>query len=236
MESDDILRRYTSLPVAIDMLVRKCATLLPYRHWVDENDRRALELYQNNLHYGFVGAMCLTQAAETFHHWQVFASGDAGVCVVFDRLTLERHFADRMHFKARPVQYMQMREIETIDAADLHDLPFLKRYGFRDEREFRILGYTVEQRPSLSFEIIPGLIRRIVFSPFTHPSLVDSARIALRAIPGWSGLTVHHSKLINNETWQAALSGFVSRHGTVYGEWIEIEFEEEVPDDTKPSD
>lgn len=230
MERNDVLRRYTGLPALIDILVRRRLTLLSFRHWVDSNDRRALQLYQDALHYRFVGAMCLTQAPETFHHWHIFAGGDAGVCVVFDRRRLDALFSARPHFIAAPVQYVQLNEIERVDAADIHRLPFLKRYGFRDEREFRLLGYAVEAVPSMSVEIEPAIIRRVILSPFAHPSLVESTRIALRAIPGWFDLDVRHSSLTDNQSWQTALSGFVDRHGIVYGDWVstEIEFNDPV--------
>lgn len=207
----------------IDILVRRQITLLSYRSWVDSNDRRALQLYQQALHYGFVGAMCLTRSGETFHHWQIFAPGDSGVCIVFDRRKLEEAFRDRPHFIAAPVDYVQLSDVDRIDAQDIHRLPFLKRYGFRDEREFRLLGYTVEERPTLAAPIEPELIRHVVLSPFAHPNLVESTRAALRDITGWPHLDVRHSRLTDNQTWQAALAEYVSRHGTIYGPWMPLE-------------
>ncbi|MBC7986118.1 MAG: DUF2971 domain-containing protein [Sphingomonadaceae bacterium] len=223
MESSDILRRYTSLPVLIDMLVRNAATLLSYQHWIDDNDRRALQLYQDTLRYGFVGAMCLTQSAETFHHWSIFAPGDAGVCIVFDRKALTEHFRDRPHFMTRSVEYVLLDRIGAVNAEDIHLLPFLKRYGFRDEREFRIVGFAPDEAAAMGFEVRPALIRRVVFSPFVHPNLVNSARIALHAIPGWQGLEIGRSNLTNNETWQGALVEMVDRHGVIYGPWLPVE-------------
>jgi len=223
MESDEILRRYTSLPALIDILVRRQITLLSYRSWLDSNDRRALQLYQEALHYGFVGAMCLTRAGETFHHWQIFAPGDAGVCIVFDRRRFEATFLERPHFLAGPVDYVQLGEIADVDARDIHRLPFLKRYGFRDEREFRLLGYTVEERQALSAKIDTDLIRHVVLSPFAHPNLVESSRAALRSITAWEHLDVRHSRLTDNQTWQSALAAYVDRHGTIYGPWMPLD-------------
>lgn len=222
MESDAILRRYTSLPVLIDMLVRNRLTIIGYDHWIDANDRRALELYKGKLRYGFVGAMCLTMAPETFHHWQIFAQGESGVCVVLDRPALERRLAGRPNFIAGAVEYVQLNAIDAIDAADIHRLPFLKRYGFRDEREYRLLGFAPDVGDSLSVELTPDLIRRVTFSPATHPRIVDSLRTALRALPGWSGLRVGRSSLTANDTWLEALGRIVDRHGVVYGDWLPI--------------
>ena len=72
-QSSKPLRRYTSLPVLLDTLLNRRLTLVSYSTWKDANDRRSMEVYQETMHYAFVGAICLTEAPETFHHWQVFA-------------------------------------------------------------------------------------------------------------------------------------------------------------------
>jgi hypothetical protein len=87
------------------------------------------------------------------------------------------------------------------------------------------VGYSVEQRPCLEADMPPGLIKRVVISPFVHPALVQSAKVALRSLDGWRQLTVRHSRLTNNQTWQKALSAFPARHGTFYGPWIETELD-----------
>lgn len=232
MESDDVLRRYTSLPALIDVLVRQQITLLSYRNWVDGNDRRALQIYQETLNYGFVGAMCLTQAAETFHHWQIFAPGDAGACIVFDRRRFESAVVGKAHLLAGPVEYVQLNQVGALDAEDIHRLPFIKRYGFRDEREYRLLGYSVEERAALPLPITRDMIRYVVMSPFAHANLVASTTAALRGLPGWEELSVRHSSLTDNQTWQAALGSYVSRHGTIYGPWISTEIAFEPDGDT----
>lgn len=231
MESDAILRRYTTLPILIDMLVREQMTMIGYNHWVDANDRRALELYQQALHYGFVGALCLTMAPETFHHWQIFAQGESGVCVVFDRARLEAQLAGRSNFIARPVRYVQLTDIASVDASDIHLLPFLKRFGFRDEREYRLLGFAPDECASMSIPLAPSLIQRVTFSPFTHPSVVASLKTALRSLPVWRDLQVGRSMLTSNETWQEALGSVVERHGCVYGPWMPFDAEMVLGDD-----
>lgn len=221
MENSRDLRRYTSLPSLLDTLVTRKITLGGYAHWVDANDRRALRLYQETLHYGFVGAMCLTRAAETFHHWEIFAGGPSGVCLVFNRDAFEQAFAGQMHFMAKPMEYTQLTQIGTIAADDIHRLPFLKREGFRDEREFRLLGHAVEPRTSLSAPLRREMVSRIIISPFVHKAFFESLKAVLTGLDGWADLPVVRSDLTDNITWQEALTDFVARHGVVYGEWVE---------------
>jgi hypothetical protein len=170
-------------------------------------------------------------APETFHHWQIFAQGESGVCVVFDRVRLEAHLAGRSHFIPRKVEYVQLSEIGSVDATDIHRLPFLKRFGFRDEREYRLLGFAPEKRDLMSIPLTPDLIQRVTFSPATHPNIVASLKVLLRSLPVWRDLRIGRSNLTSNETWQDALRSVVERHGCVYGEWMPIDAETILGDD-----
>ena len=102
-------------------------------------------------------------------------------------------------------------------------LPLIKRFVFRDEREYRVVGLVPEVRSLLSIPLTPDLVQRVTFSPFTHPNIVASLKIALRALPAWQNLRVDRSHLTANETWQEALGSLVDRHGCIYGPWEPID-------------
>lgn len=65
-----ILNRYTSLPVALDILSEKHITLLTPDLWEDRNDAYYLERYREKLGFSCVLAICFSQRGETFHHWR----------------------------------------------------------------------------------------------------------------------------------------------------------------------
>lgn len=230
------LRRYTDISILIDMLVNKRVAVIGYGSWIDANDRRSMSVWQSTLNYGFVGALCLTEASETFHHWQTFASGQSGVCVVFDKTKLvemfKRHglFGSDGHFLTGPMEYVSMRDIGNIDASDIHKLPFLKRIGFRDEREFRVVGYLVEN--GISAMYVPlnfDAIREVIFSPFMHPAIAKSCKAAIRSIRGNYNFKIYQSRLTDNHTWQKAIVDYPKRHGIIYGKWQDpqvFEFED----------
>jgi len=224
------LRRFTSLTVALDMLVERRVTLVDYAKWPDVNDRVGMNIYKSTLHYGFLGAMCLTMAKETFHHWQVFAGDTAGVCVFFRRKPFIAMFDGNPNVIHGPVEYVELPRINRIDATDIHRLPFLKRRGFIDEAEYRIIGFSPNEEPAISVQLDPLAVSKITFSPFVHPSLVESARKVINGLPGWKELRVRHSKLTDSQTWQRAIAGYPSRHGTRYGPWINVE-EDDPKDD-----
>lgn len=215
------LRRYTSLNVALDMLVNDRITLAGYAPWIDVNDRRGMALYQEALHYKFVGAACLSMAKETFHHWSVFAGGSSGVCIHFDVRVLLSLFQDSPYFLTGPVQYQLLDDMRAIDASDIHALPFLKRKGFVAEEEFRIVGVSVEQTEAIHIPLPRTAITRLTLSPFLHPSLVTSTVNVIHKIEGWDQLPVVHSRLTDSHTWERRLASFVRRHGVIYGDWID---------------
>src|SRR5438046_2646856 len=82
------LKRFTSLPILLDMLVKKHLTLLNPRTWEDRNDSFYLEQYRNKKNLKSILALCFASCPETFHHWKVFSSGSCGVCVEFDKNVL----------------------------------------------------------------------------------------------------------------------------------------------------
>ena len=216
------LRRFTSLTVALDMLVERRVTLVDYAKWPDVNDRIGMKVYKDTLHYGFLGAMCLTMAKETFHHWQVFAGDSAGVCVFFRRNPFIAMFDGNPNVIHGPAEYVELPRIASVDASDIHLLPFLKRRGFIDELEYRIIGFSPDEEPAIHVALDPRAVSKITFSPFVHPALVASAKKVITGLAGWEDLRVRHSRLTDSQTWQRAIANYPNRHGTVYGPWIDI--------------
>jgi hypothetical protein len=212
------LRRFTSLTVALDMLVRKRLTLIDYSKWVDVNDRVGMEAYKETRELGFLGAMCLTMAKESFHHWQVFAGDTAGACVFFDPERFTGIFANRPDIICGPVQYVELPRIASVDATDIHRLPFLKRQGFIDEAEFRVIAFSEDEVPVIHVPLDPRAIRKITFSPFVHPELMRSARKVINGLKEWEDLEVRHSRLTDSQAWQRAIAAFPDRHSALQGD------------------
>jgi len=206
------LRRYTSLPVVIDMLLNERITLVSPSSWVDSNDRKAMAVYRAHLRHGFLGAVCLTEAPETFHHWQVFAGGPAGMCVHFDKARFCAMFEERANCVAGSVDYVRIADISTVDASDIHHLPFIKRAGFRDEKEFRAIGFGEEGDEVLHIPLDRQAVIRITFSPMIPSALVEGTRRVIRQIPGWEKLRIVQSRLTNSQAWQRALEKYPTRH------------------------
>jgi hypothetical protein len=198
------LRRYTNLASAIHMLDRKVITLLSPALWDDRNDAYFLNLYKERKAAKSVLALCFAETFETYHHWRVFASGLDGVCIEFDRDKLLSSFKRDDRISSRSVEYRQIPEIRRNPPLD-DELPFLKRFPYQDEMEFRIIySDTSEAMEAKSYPIKLRCIARITLSPWMPAPLVDSVKRALHIIDGCSRLKVYRSTLIENEKWKKA--------------------------------
>jgi hypothetical protein len=197
------LRRYTDLPALLHMLAAKHLTLLDPKTWDDRNDSFFMSLYKERKELKTVLALCFSQTAETYHHWRVFSNGPAGVCIVFDREVLLDSIQKVAGVTTGSIRYLTLNEAKASNMK-IDRLPFVKRYGFKPENEFRIV-YVSSSDELLSFGVpIPTTcIRSVSLSPWMHSSLSTSTAAAIRAIDGYEKLRVSRSTLISNEQWKS---------------------------------
>lgn len=202
--AEAILRRYTDLPALLDVLYRRRITLLDPSRWDDRNDSYYLELYAAQQKYRTVLALCFTRTMETYHHWKIFANGASGVSIIFNKARLIKA-AERAGVEHGPVEYRKLEQIKRT-LPEKSKLPYLKRWAFQHECEYRLL-YTRSgpglKRYSFDVPIPENTIQRVVLSPWMHASVAPQVIRAIKAVPGFKGLKVDHSSLINNDSWKA---------------------------------
>lgn len=185
------------------MLSMKQITLLDPKTWDDRNDSFFMALYKERKKLKTLLALCFSQTSETYHHWRVFSNGPAGVCVEFDRAALLDSAQKTPGIKANNMEYLTLRAART-RKLKTDELPFVKRYGFKPEKEFRfVYESTDEELQSLNIPIDIDCIRSISLSPWMHPSHSKSTVAAIRAIDQCSRLRVSRSTLISNEQWKS---------------------------------
>ena len=196
------LRRYTDIPALIYLLRERKITLLSPATWDDGNDREFMTLYQGRKRLKSLLALCFSRADETYHHWRVFAPGAGGVCIAFDHHELVRTFSTRRGVRMGPVEYLKIGELRG-RRVKVSKLPFLKRYAYAHESEFRLLyeSKTVEAK-TLDVPIPLSCIRRITLSPWIPGSLVARVKETLKSIPGCEKAKIYRSTLIGNEEWK----------------------------------
>ncbi len=202
---DKYLRRYTSLSSVLDTLANRHLVLLSPAKWDDANDVQFMQLYAEHKGAGSVLALCCTMSSETYHHWRVFSHGMDGICIEFDRLALEASLKGRAEITAGPIEYLYIKQLAALSKKSAGRLPFFKRDGFSDEREYRIVA-TLDEPARLTHEVPIELsaIRRLIFSPSLPPALARTLRQQIKAIPGCEKMSVQSSKLTNSAEWKSA--------------------------------
>jgi hypothetical protein len=197
------LRRYTNLAAAIHILESRSISLLSPILWDDRNDAFFMNSYKEQKSAKSVLALCFAEASETYHHWRVFSHGSDGTCIEFEKGKLLAAFGDNRKIRANTVNYEKIDILSSI-IPTTDQLPFLKRYPYQDEKEFRIIytDYDVSA-DSKDFGIDLSAIGRISLSPWMPSSLSKSVARTLRSIKGCEKLKVSRSTLIENEKWKA---------------------------------
>lgn len=196
------LRRYADLTALIYLLRERKITLLDPASWDDTNDSHYLALYREKKGLKSVLTLCFTQADETYHHWRVFAPGSDGVCIRFRRADLLKAVRGRSGLRQKAVTYLKLGKIRKKPLAAA-DLPFLKRFAFAHESEFRMIYESKNARePKLDIPIPLSSIGRVTLSPWLHPALFPHVKKTLQSIKGCSGLDIRRSTLIGNAEWK----------------------------------
>jgi hypothetical protein len=204
-EKPPILNRYTSLPVALDILVRRQVALLSPETWEDKNDAFYLKRYRKKKNLGMLVAICFTSRGETFHHWKVFSNGLSGVCIEFDKNLLLKSFPNSKGFRCEPIDYKLIQTV-TKSRPAVERWAFLKRKAFKDEGEFRIIYEDRKAHDLIKHvDIDLDTIRKVTLSPWLPDEVAESVRALVNTIKGCESIPVNRSSLIDNSRWKRAI-------------------------------
>lgn len=206
------LRRYTNLAATIHLLSRRKITLLDPTNWDDKNDAFFLAEYKRQKKVNTVLALCFAESPETYHHWRVFSHGCDGVCIEFEKKSLTNAFSGDGRVTADFVSYKKLNDLNSLmSGASVDHLPFLKRYPFKDEHEFRVVFTDKRARDELKqYEIALEGIKRITLSPWMPKPFIEPVKDTLRNLAGQDSIEIYRSTLIENEKWKS----FASHIGT----------------------
>lgn len=200
-------RRYTNLASLIHILKTGKITLLNPAAWDDTNDSYFMSEYKRIIGAKTVLALCFAEKAETYHHWRVFSHGSDGVCIEFDKTQLLWAFEDEPNIKQGYMKYRQMLDLTDVREMNAHELPFLKRYPYSDEREYRIIYSSHTDIVNYKdFEFDKDSIKRITLSPWIPRSISSSIRDILKSIDGCKDISIATSTLIDNDSWKQIAS------------------------------
>jgi hypothetical protein len=82
-------------------------------------------------------------------------------------------------------------------------LPFLKRSGFKEENEFRIIyESSSEDITSKDISISIDSISRIIFNPWIPIPVFKSIKAVIKNIDGCDSIPIERSELIDSPRWK----------------------------------
>ena len=199
--SKNILRRYTDLASLLDLLKRQAITLLPPSTWDDRNDRLMMETYAKVKNLDTLLALCMSNKAETYHHWKVFTDKSNGVCIHFHKAPLLTAMK-RSGVSVRPVEYLKFEDLVPANFPTGR-LPYMKRIAFKDEGEVRAVYENKERERELKkVQIGFEVIERITLNPWMPQPVADSIEEVIDSIARGAALGVVRSSLIDSRTWR----------------------------------
>jgi hypothetical protein len=198
------LKRYTSLSSVLDILHRQEIDLLSPDRWDDKNDSHYMREYKSARELKTLLAICFSEGNETYHQWRVFASGSDGVCITFSKIPLVSMFNDDIQVRSKEVSYITLDKLKA-SPPRVDDLPFIKRYAFQHEHEFRVIFESKEEdKESQGFGIDLDWITSISLSPWMPAKFRASVASSIRSISGCKKMRVSRSTLIGNDQWMQA--------------------------------
>jgi hypothetical protein len=203
------LKRYTELPYVLQILQSQQLTLLNPNSWDDQNDAHYIKTYREKKGYGSVLALCLTEAAQTYHHWKVFTHGASGACIYFNDELLIAGLKDQ-GVVGKKVEYFSLAGIKK-NSPTIDDLPFIKRSAYEHEDEFRLLYATKKKSiPFQNFTFPCDAIHSIVLNPWLPRSTFSVVKNVINGIKGFENLDVLRATIIENDTWRKIASNCIS--------------------------
>jgi len=147
-------------------------------------------------------ALCFTQTSESYHHWRVFSNGSSGICITFHRKELLAAARELKHIRMGAVEYLKLSEIGK-RSLDARKLPFLKRYPFAHEEEFRLVYQSTKKINSIDIPIPLDCIDRITLSPWLNRTLSDDVKKLIWNIADCRELSIARSTLIGDDDWKS---------------------------------
>ncbi|MEK7297596.1 MAG: hypothetical protein AAB069_06805, partial [Planctomycetota bacterium] len=194
------LFRYTTLPVLLDLLRRKKIVLLDPSTWEDRNDAEIILEYKKKKKISKLFAICFSTGEETIHHWKTYADGISGCRIDFDGNKLLSKFKDIDEVQYGKVTYKKTTDLEKMDLKIDH-IPFLKRWPYRCENEYRVIWEGKTQQEKIEIDIDLHSINKITISQQMPSDVSDSIKELLHEKFKNPDQKIIRSTLYENKKW-----------------------------------
>jgi hypothetical protein len=196
------LNRFTTLPVLLDLLQRKKLTLLDPKLWGDRNDAEVILEYKKRKGVKSVLALCLSYGDETVHHWKTFSNGPSGCVIEFDAKKLFAIIDKMPDLRHGKVVYKKLSEVENKNMIlDINQMPFIKRWPYRCEEEYRIIIENNSKNTFFDIDIPLDVITKITISQQMPEPIYNTIKSYLKDLRGNPDSRISRSTLYENKRW-----------------------------------
>ena len=208
MANENYLHRYTNIKYMMEILKNKKLTLVSpvkwrNQSWVDRNDMKCLEMYEKRIGKN-IYVICFTKEQESNFYWDSFGGG-IDCRISFDREKLIKeikstkgiHFGDIVYKKINVLK----KEMEANEIT-LGSIPFIKRWPYHKEEEYRIIWEGKKQDNDLKqIKISLDSIISITLSDKYTKEKADSYKNEIKSIKGLNLVSVTRGTIHEYDRW-----------------------------------
>ena len=185
---------YTSLSRLMEILETGRLSLANPIFWKDKNDAFSVAKSSSKA----VGVICFSLTEEESNlFWECYANDGIGVCIVFDKKSIEYLINRNPKYKMKEITYLHIDKDERKSILDqynkafrlkeIRDLAFVKRDAYSEEKEIRLALFT-ERKTFTCGNVVDYLelgkpisshIHKILLSPFLEEKQRRDIKILL---------------------------------------------------------
>jgi hypothetical protein len=191
------LNRFTTIDSLFEILKYKKIRLSNPKNWEDKNDAEYLDAYRKRKGLKKVLALCFSDDVETIYHWKAYSETINSCCIEFDGDLLLREINGKKGFRYGKVNYFKINELKS-KLLFINDVPFSKRYPYRNESEFRII---YDSDYSITNKYIPISFEAIKRVTINQKISIDLYNLIKNELQTKYNIKVNRSTVYRNKRW-----------------------------------
>jgi len=207
MEIPKRLHRYTSIKNLMELIKLNKLTLVNPEKWLslswsDKNDALNLQLYEKQKKTN-IYALCFTQEEESHFYWDSVGGGSVECRITFDgQMLIEK--LNNSGVRWGLINYFKIPELKKViqdKKLQLNDVPFVKRWPYRQEKEFRIIWEGKKQKDSIKIITVDhDAVKSIAINDRISDEKFNAIKEEIKSIKNFkpdrlSRVTVHQNSL-----------------------------------------
>ncbi len=177
-----------------------------YSKWPDKNDVYCLEEFKKAECLKELRVLCFTKSTDRINFWDSYGGTKLRnpdcIRLVFDGNQIRGAFCNQANFLHGDVQYSKFSDLESKKKSDL---PFLKRFQFKSENEYRIIS----KNDQSYWDFPKNSLKKIILSPYLSGEQVKTRKKQVKCwlrLYRFCNVDILHSQANQSRTWATKIS------------------------------